>query len=124
MVCIKEKKEGDMGRPKLKNEAKRRVSKSISIRKDILVFVETSEEGVSKTLENAVRSSREVSKLLGEFYSKPKSFESKDAMIELIEAIDDASSLFATSFEGDDEDQEEEESSFFSEAKMPATQGR
>ena len=99
-----------MGRPKLKDERKRRVSMSITIRKDLKEYVESSMDGYSKTIENSIRSSREIKKLLDMFYEERKKECSKESLLELIEDIDDALSLFASSFEETIEEEENHDS--------------
>ena len=88
-----------MGRPKLKNESKRRIAKSITVRKDLLSFIENSEDGTSKTIENSIRSSRAVSKVLEDFYKRPTEKLTKKDLLEIIELVDDASSIFTSSFD-------------------------
>ena len=92
-------KGNNMGRPKLKNESKRRVPKSITVRKDLLEFIENSEDGTSKTIENSIRSARAVSKILDDFYKENSENLTKEDLLKVIECIDDASSIFSSSFD-------------------------
>lgn len=68
--------------------------------------MEASVDGISKTIESAMISSKMISEILSSFYEHGGD-PSKDVLLELIEKIDDASCIYTSCFddyEKDDDD--------------------